>query len=105
MRNWGFPTRINEITDRNILWKNLMDIDLDFDIEYNIVKKVSNTILRVKHRNKYHIALNLIEAFKNRANEFLSASPFDPTDNDIISLQNEVKTMIQSLEEIEKLLR
>ena len=56
-------------------------------------------------RNKYHIALNLIEAFKNRANEFLSASPFDPNDEDIILLQNQVKTMISGLEEIEKSLR
>jgi hypothetical protein len=97
--------RINEITDKNLLWKNIFGIDLNFDTQYNNAKNFSNTVLHVRHRNKYHIALKLIEAFKNRANEFLSASPFDPTDNDIISLQNKVKIMIDSLEEIEKLLK
>jgi hypothetical protein len=97
--------KINEITEPNLIWKELLEIDLDFDTPYVSVKNFSNTVLRIKHRSKYHIALNLIEEFRNRANEFLSATPFDPTDNDIISLQNKVKTMIHSLEEIEKLLR
>lgn len=97
--------KINEITDKNVVWKTLLNIDLDFQSEFDRIVLFSDLVLRVKHRNKFTNALLYIETFKNRAKIFLNAVPFDPNDPDIIELKQEVRTMVDDLQKIEKLLR
>jgi hypothetical protein len=105
MRSWEYLMRINEITDQNNIWKNLIDLDLEFDAEFKRTDLFVTTVLRVRHRNKYQQAKDYIKTFTDRANEFLSAKPFDPADPDIISLQHQVRNMIEHLSKLEQQLK
>jgi hypothetical protein len=89
--------KISEITDKNVVWKSIMEIDLDFETEFSIAERYANAVLRVKHKNKFHVARQLIAAFNERAGDFLRAKPFDPGDKDIIVLQNRVRSMLTQL--------
>ena len=44
--------RIFEITDRNILWNKLSNIDANFEEEYQQITKAVNLVIRLKHRSK-----------------------------------------------------
>jgi len=83
-----------------MVWKNLMEFDFDFDTEYNNAENFSRIVLKVKHRNKYQIAHELMDHFNSRAKDFIDANPFDPTDPDIIALQNKVRKMIANLNQL-----
>jgi hypothetical protein len=97
--------RINEITDQNKIWKNLMDFNFEFTEEYKNAEQYAQMVLSVKHKNKYLTALELIHVFNKRANDFLSAKPFDPNDSDIISLRQQVKNMVARLYKLEQQLK
>jgi hypothetical protein len=94
--------KISEITDKNVVWQSIMEIDLNFETEFSIAERYASVVLQVTHRSKFHIACQLIVAFKERAAVFLEAKPFDPTDADLIVLQHQVRNMIAQLEKLEK---
>jgi hypothetical protein len=89
--------KISEITDKNKVWKSLLGIDLGFNESYQQILLITDIVLKVKHRSKYPVVIEQIDAFITRANEFLDAKPFDPDDTDIINLQKEVRVMVQTL--------
>jgi hypothetical protein len=94
--------KINEITDKNLVWKTLMEIDLNFDAEFERVLQYVTVVLRVKHKNKFDQALQYIEQFNHRAIEFLEAKPFDPTDQELVLLQERVTNMVEQLNQLAK---
>lgn len=89
--------KISEITDKNKVWKSLLGIDLGFNESYQQILLITDIVLKVKHLSKYPAIIEQIDAFISRANEFLDAKPFDPSDPDIINLKNEVRAMVQNL--------
>lgn len=97
--------KIDEITDKNLVWKNLVEINLEFEDEFVIVEKYASSVLSTKHISRYPVALSLIHAFVDRAIEFLNSKPFDPNDSEIIELQQQVRNMVVCLTELEKKLK
>ena len=94
--------RIFEITDRNILWNKLSNIDANFEEEYQQITKAVNLVIRLKHRSKYPIVINMIESFSIRIDKVLNAAYPDPTDPDILSLKTKLKSMRNNVTELQK---
>lgn len=97
--------KINEITDKNLVWKNLVGMNLEFEDEFGIVEKYASSVISTKHVSRYPVALYLIHEFVDRAIEFLNSKPFDPNDSDIIELQQQVRNMVDCLTKLEKQLK
>ena len=97
--------KIHEITDKNLVWKAFYGFNFDFETEYRLSVNVCTTLIRLQRTSQYHIGLNHIKDFKDRAYIFLNAVPFDPNDSDIINLKNSVQQMIEHLDQLSTKLR
>lgn len=85
--------RISEITDRNIVWNKLSDIDVNFDEEYQTIVKAANLMIRLNRRFNFPILVGMIESFNDRIDKVLRTKYPDLNDPDIAKLKIKIQKM------------
>lgn len=92
--------RIFEITDKNIVWNSIHQIDVGFKSEYEFIVKLLTILIPLNSIHRNQKAMLNVQEFKNRATTFLSIKYPDSADNDLIRIRTEVENMIRNIDRL-----
>lgn len=86
--------KIYEITDKNKLWSEMNDIDINvIRNTYNFLAKSLSLLIRLNSPSRSKIILSNVESFISTIDKILNINYPDKNDEDIVTLNRELVKM------------